>query len=281
MSARRRWLVGVLAVLTAAAGCGEKDEPAPAKAATAETLTITWTGPTVGLVQTTHEQSRQDLTLQAGAAAPERIQVERQIEKRTEVLEVAATFKRKVKVRYQRAHESQTAGGETVERDLAVAGKSYLVTLGDGLIATTDAGAAISEDELAVLREDVEDELGRVPGMAKIMLDRAWLRGEPVTMGPEQVAMVAADMPPGTKVNALTVTWVRSDDGVARFALEVDAVGVGGMKMPIDAALAIEVAHARPVEITGTAALSGSSDGGTITGTISTRVVNTYVEPAR
>ncbi len=273
--------------VTLAAACGsKKDEPRPAPAVARHdagpavpTLTIAPGAPAVGLVQHTDDEVIQILSvLQAGAAAPEALRLERHVTKHVEVLAVRDGLRTSVRVHYEVGRDAQTAGGETSEQIMPVVGKRYVVAReADGAMTVTAAdGAAISDEERALVEEDFSGELGRLPGMAGIIIGRAWPQGAAVALGPDEIAQVAADMGAGDEVRALTVTWTGSDAGVASFDFAIDVIRAGGVKMPMKAIVKIDVAHARPVEVLGTASIEGASADGKVSGTMTIHTQNRY-----
>lgn len=254
--------------------------PPPGDAAPAgPTLTIAQVPAVAGVVQHTQDDAVQDLSIaEADAGAPTSLRMERHVTKRTKVLDVRGAFRTRVEVHYEAARDVQTAAGKTEEHALPVAGKTYVVARDDAgkLVMATVDGKAVSDDERAFLEEDFGSELGRLPGMAAILTGRAWTQGAPVALGAVDIAQVAADMGAADEVKTATVTWTGTDAQIASFEVVIDLVRAGAVKMPMKAIVKLDVAHARPVEVLGTATIEGATPDGKITGTMTVHTLNRY-----
>lgn len=234
-----------VALLVLLAACG-KDAPS--------SLTIAAKPPAIGQVSVADidNHSTETMTLQGEDLTIEREQTER---RRTETLEVSAVASTKVRVTYEQRTEHETADGKTQEKPSPVAGKTYVVWRDGAMIrATTDGGEAVSDDEQAVLADDHTD-LGRMAQMEAMITGRTWKRGEAVHFTADELSAfdhenaVTAE---GTQTTAATMTWTSLDAGLATFTsvmqVETDNSSVA-MSTTITGTVRVEVAHARPVEI--------------------------------
>ena len=243
--------------------------------------------PAVGSVQDSVDDLVQHLTIHDPTAPdPLELTLGRHLDKRTKVVEITGGVRTKVEVTYRDASESQqVAGGDDASRPLAVAGKSYLVWIegGEGgtIRATAVDGGDVGDAERELLVEDHEGELGRMPGMAQVIVGRPWTQGQAVALADDERREVAAAMGPGTTVDGISITWTGTEAGVASFAVDMQVVrgdGADQMKTSSHAVVRLDVGHARPVEVTAHAQISGQRSGATVEGTMEAHTVNTYPE---
>lgn len=252
-----------------------------------DALLIRWKAPAVGSVQDSVDDLVQHLTIHDPTAPdPLELTLGRHLDKRTKVVEITGGVRTKVEVTYRDASESQqVAGGDDASRPLAVAGKSYLVWIegGEGgtIRATAVDGGDVGDAERELLVEDHEGELGRMPGMAQVIVGRPWTQGQAVALADDERREVAAAMGPGTTVDGISITWTGTEAGVASFAVDMQVVrgdGADQMKTSSHAVVRLDVGHARPVEVTAHAQISGQRSGATVEGTMEAHTVNTYPE---
>jgi hypothetical protein len=284
------WLsIAVIAVTFVACG-GGKDEPRaqpkPAPVADAAptpakpTLTITQASAVVGSVQHTTDELVQDLTVEDPKEGTMKLRMTRNVTKHVQVLEVQAGMRSKVKVHYEVANEVNSINNKGQFEPLPVGERTYILTQAPGapeLTIEPADKAKLTPEARAYLIEDFGGELGRLPGMAAVIIGRTWTQGETVTLGADEIAKVAADMGGSDAVGSLTVTWTGSEGDVATFELVVELSRRDSVKLPMRATVELDVAHARPLEVNGTATIDGASaEGGKVTGTMTVHTVNRY-----
>lgn len=237
-----RWLAALVVV----AACGG-DAPS--------TLTIQAKPPAVGQISVVEleQHSTETLTIQGTDLAITKDHTER---RRAEVLEVSAIAATKLRVTYEAREEQETADGQTRDTTAPVVGKTYVVWRdGADVRATADGGGAISDEERAALADDHLD-LGTVAQMEAMVTSRTWKRGEKVHFDAEELRELDhahGATAAGTQTTAATLTWTGTSGGVATFTtvmqIETDNAAVA-LSTTMTGTVKVEIAHARPVEIT-------------------------------
>ena len=233
-------------VLLALAAC-KSDAPT--------SLTIKALPPPVGQVAIADidQQSTETLTIQGTELAFVKHHTE---QRRSEVLEVSATAATKLKVTYEAREETETSEGQTRDITAPVVGKTYVVWKdGDQARGSADGGGAISDEELGTLLDDHTD-LGGISQMEAMVTGRTWKRNEAVHFDSQQLRELDhayGATATGTQTTAATLTWTGSSGGVATFTtmtqVEIDNASVA-MSMTITGTVKLEIAKARPTEIT-------------------------------
>lgn len=134
-------------------------------------------------------------------------------------------------------HRVENVGPGAENEPSPIVHNRYLVSAEGGVITATDAdGGAITDEELAAIRDE-EDDLGRPPVMEQIMA-RTWRRGERVELTAAELARLAEGKPDQPHATAMSFTFTGVDGAEATFAMT--------MKMEDDA-------HALAIDVTGTA----------------------------
>jgi hypothetical protein len=256
-----------LLLLAVLVGCKGAAKPAG-------TTSLHWQAPAVH-DHVTHTRAT-TLTLDVGG----KTLVEQHDERRvTEVLEVEADHPVKVKVRYDQVASHQRLDDDERDSTGPHAGKIYVVWKdGDDVHVTTDDGRDAPDAERDAVREDLADELGRIPGMAQVLLGSAWTPGVTVQLtAAELVLMTEAE--PSTQAHAGTITLDGVAGDVATFHATVDAELVspqGSMSTAQTITIHAQVATGRIVDATVDAKLDGDVQGAKATGTLTASVAATW-----
>ncbi len=186
----------------------------------------------------------------------------------TEVLE-AGEFATKVKTHYEKHNEVVDAEGKSNTKAAPVEGKTYLVWKdGDKVVATYEDGGAISPDELEELTESFDDELGRRPGIAEVLLRRTWKIGQPVALEGQDLVDLTDDMKKGAKADAATFTLrsVEGNTAIWDMDLKVTLSGDVEGKSTGQIAMTIDIANVRPIEMEGDIEVDVKAKGTPMTG---------------
>jgi hypothetical protein len=226
------------------------------KADAPSSVTITAQAPPVGQVSILDKQERSTHTLTFHGE--ELVIVEDLTERRrTEVLEVSATAPTKLRVTYEARTERETADGQTRDTTSPLVGNTYVVWRdGHDVRAILDTGGAITDGEAALLADDHVD-LGRPAQMEALITSRpAWNRGEVVEVPADDLATRDHEQgvtEAGTQTTAVTLTLTSVAGGIATFTtvmqVETDNASLA-LSSTITGTIKVEIAHARPVEIT-------------------------------
>jgi hypothetical protein len=198
-----------LLVLAAALGllgaCKDKKEapaegpkPAPRDAAAAKpeetVLLVNPSAPAIGMTIDRTDDSRS--TMKIGGEEME--ETEKQVSRST-VLAVMGPAIAKLEVAYQTHDVLRRAGSQQEQSASPLAGKTYQVWVeGDELKATGADGKPVSDEELALLKDD-HVELGKVPQIEQLLAARDWKLGEQVDLSVEQLASLGQARGGGTR----------------------------------------------------------------------------------
>jgi hypothetical protein len=193
-----------------------------------------------------------------------------------EVVEADGPAIKKAKVHYERQTRAERKGAIEQEFGEPLDGKKFVVwSAGGKLAATTDSGGEVPADQLEGLLGDLDDELGVVPGIDRVLFGRSWTYGVPVTLSPDDLAAISGDMPEGTRATAGTATAITQKQGVATFQLdltiEVGEIGKNGFAVKSVATYQADIAEGRRISRQASSTLDGVLDGmvgkGTLTET--------------
>ncbi len=219
----------------------------------------------VGAISTSETTSITELEL-VGSGRNEASHTTLREVRHIEVVEADGPVIRKAKVHYEQKTRAEREG--TVEQEVSelLDGRKFMVWLADGkLAAITDAGAAVPAAELTELLGDLDDEIGVVPGIDRVLFGRTWPVGIPVTLGPDDLAALGSDMPQGTRATAGTISVVRRRDGVATFQVDlsiaIGQIGSNGFTVTSTATIEASVAGARRLSRHATGTVEGVLDG--------------------
>ncbi len=234
-------------------------------------LKLTWKAAAVGSheTQTDVQTSAFTITMPDGTTTVEGTQRKERII-HTEVLE-SGDVVTKAKIHYERFKEGGTVGGKPKDKAVPVDGKTYVVWFDAGAIkASTEDGKDVSPEELAEITDHVDDEIGMVPRIPRVLAARIWKQGEAAALTADELAMLADD---GMTAEAATVTLVSSDATSAMFSLEmktrkVDPADKSDMAIPMKITAKVEVATLRLIELSLTATMEGSVKGMAMKGTM-------------
>ncbi len=247
-------------------------EPPLSQTAAPETLALTWKAPAVGRTETRHDnlETRMKLTDPQGQVA-DVVMVQTE-QTHAEVVAVTpdgaiAT----VKVRYEADDERQTFNGQTQDKPSPIEGKTYVVSAEAGAIkASRDDGSPVSPEEQAAVAEE-EEELGKIPGMARLLISRSWTTGKQVDLTPEEITEALGGDDDMTPLSG-SLTLDRVDGGVATFEMGLTAFredADGRMNATMSITIELEVEHVRPIAMRMTGTLEGTIQGMKTTGAMS------------
>lgn len=257
-------------------------DPAPTdQAPAADGLKMAWKAPAVGEKSETTDELLTKMTITVKPGESVDLVQTRTKQVHLEVVEVNAEgVPTKLKAHYAKFEESQAMGGKADTKPSPIVGKAYVVWVeGDAIKATTGDGKEVSPEELAALTDDHKKDLGKVPGMAQVLLAKTWKVGEKVTLTPEELKTLASG-DDEKLVPASATVWLASNDaGIATF--ELDIVGVmedaqGKMEAPMKMVVKLDVAKVRPVEMTMSGTLGGKVKGMDTKGTMEGKKTFTY-----
>lgn len=259
------------------AACGSHDAGKPPD----PSLTLSYAAPPVGLQMVEESELDTTLTLAKGSDASALDEDERELSHVT-VLAVTGDAITQIRIQYDTKETSQRVGGDATIDKSPLDGHTYTVTFADGaLTASRDDGAAITDDEKAALIEDHHD-LGKQPAVAHMLTAHTWKEGEQVTLAAGELdglGMGDASVKPVSG----TITLTGTGAGVATFATEVTLVkddDKGKVETHVQGTMRVEIAGARPVEITTTSSASGELRGAmagtTVTGSTKGHITYTY-----
>lgn len=251
------------------------DEPAPPPTPDqppADGLKLTHRPAKVGDVREAVDRLITNFTIvPVGGPGPVPMQADKRETQRAEVLEVKGEVPLKVKVHYETHKETRRMGGKSQDEVSPLHGKTYIVWAdGDAIAATTEAGAAVPEPELAELRREFTGELGHEDELSRIFRDRTWKIGEKVALTAEQLASMQKK-DERTTATAGSITLVAVDGQVATFEAEIDVtqkIPKGELSMPMKLVTKVDMTTSRAHEVTMTGKLSGKVDGMQATGTL-------------
>ncbi len=242
----------------------------PAPTTPGQGLKLAWKTAAVGSHETVTDEMKTAFTLSPPGGKPVDMVMFKKRTYDVEILE-AGDAVTKVKVRYEVAADGGTMGGEPKDETQAVQGKTYVVWADGGVIkATAEDGKDVTAEELEELVDEFDDEIGKVPGMPKVIAKYAWKPGEQVTLSPEDLAMLDVG-DKGMVAQSALVTLTAADAAVATFALDIVMLKKdegGEMKIPMKMTAKIDVATLHARELTMHGILDGTVEGMGMKGTL-------------
>lgn len=259
---------GTGTAVAAAADAGTTAPPTPTG-----DVTLSYVPPKVG--SKTHKEEQETADINFGGT-PVKL-VKSQV-RHTEVLE-AGEFATKVKTHYEKHTEVVDAEGKSNTKAEPVEGKTYLVWKdGDKVVATYEDGGAISPDELEEISESFDDELGRRPGIAEVLLRHTWKTGQAVALEGQDLVDLTEDMKKGAKVDAATFTLRSVDGTTAIWDMDIKLTTSGDVEGKTNGkiAMTIDTANVRPVAIEGDLEIDVKAKGTPMTGKSHTATKFTY-----
>jgi hypothetical protein len=262
-------MLGLVACKSGGGGAAE-----PVGHAAAEGLTLEWKPATVGEVQTSVDQVETKMTFNAGPGQVVELQAVSTEKTRSETVAITPDGAvAKVRVQYEAHNDRQTMNGKTEVKASPIEGKTYAVSAEGGVIkATHEDGSPISAEEQAAIEEE-SDDLGKIPGMAELLLSRPWKQGEAVALTAEDLIR-ALGPEEQMKPQSGTLTLVAVDGGVASYQLAVEATMADGqdkLDATLEMTFELDIARVRPIAMrmggTFRGTVQGMESTGSVTGT--------------
>lgn len=256
-----RWLLCTI-VLVAACKDGGSDG-----------LRIRWKPLAVGDRGIHQRLSTLELEITPPGQPPGTMVEEHEVDRALEVLEVDGDTLSKVEVTYVHATSRQSLDGDVPPRPEPIDGKTYVVRVEAGALRI-DGDVPAAERDAVV--DDLRDELVGIPGIAQVMMKRAWKRGELAELRGDDLAKITE----GQDVTARRGTIMLRDHehGIARFQVVLDAetTGAGQLAMAQTIQLHVDLATGRLVYAMVDARLDGTLDGAKATGTMKSSTTATW-----
>lgn len=236
-------------------------------------LRIRWKPLAVGDRGTHQRMSTLELEITPPGQPPGTMVEEHDVDRVLEVLEVDGDRPAKVKVTYVHAKSRQSLDGEVPPMPEPHDGKTYVVRVEPAAIGI-EGDVPAAERDLVI--DDLRDELHGVPGIAQVMMKRAWKREQLVELAADDLAKITE----GQDITAKrgTIMLREHAHGIASFHVVLDAETDGaerlGMAQTIQ--LRVDVATGRLVGATVDAKLDGTLDGARATGTMRSQTTATW-----
>ncbi len=212
--------------------------------------TLTWKPAAIGDAWTVEEHgtSRATLSLSDGARTVDSVR-DKKVE--VEVLEVAGDVPARLRARFEVARQTQTQGSRSRDVPSPLQGQTYQVWLDGGKVAASrDDGAAVGDDELEELGDELRGDLGEIPPMSRVLISRTWKADEVYPLDAGDLAILN-EADPKMTIERGTVTFRGGEADVALFDLRLEArmTGEGSEgTVTLEVAARIDAATARTRE---------------------------------
>ncbi len=187
-------------------------------------------------------------------------------------------FPTKVEVNYEDNHKTTTMQGKEKSEDSPVKNKTYTVWKdGEKIAASNNDGSAVTPEELEEL-DSWQDEIGQVPGIAKVLAAHAWKAGEVYTLTPDELTLME-DGKEGGKILSATLTLESESGGNAIFLSDMktemnNAQLVG--KLDTHLTVTVQLSPARPLSVVSETKIDATAGGIPFVGTMNGTDTYTY-----
>jgi hypothetical protein len=254
--------------------CSGPSKPATTQAndgVTGDVITLGHSDPAVGDTWTEEKTDSMSMSLTAQGQSFQMVAGSHEV-KTIEVLEVTHGTVTKARITFQTVDHSQKLSGQEQAGPSLIAGKSYILTAGDPITVSTDAGPAPADETAQVL--EIEDRFGKGERLDRVLDGKTFRRDEEVTLSPEEIARSMDDG--GLKVDSLALTYRGMEDDLALFDMKTtmeQPTPSGPISMDLTGKVKVDPKKNEPVSMT----LDGNLHmAGQVTGDGTMRSVTTH-----